>query len=78
MGVFFPTFTTVFSLVPAVVRAQRRNVSNSTNKQINNSTKKRIFALSNLITMKKISLLLLFCCLFAWSRADEGMWLPVF
>ncbi len=28
--------------------------------------------------MKKLSLLLLFCFFFAWSRADEGMWLPVF
>ena len=28
--------------------------------------------------MKKISLLLLFCCVFAWIRADEGMWLPIF
>jgi V8-like Glu-specific endopeptidase len=78
MAIYSPTFTTVFLLVPVEVRVRRRNIYNSTNKQFNNSTKKRIFAPSNLITMKKISLLLLFCCLFAWSRADEGMWLPVF
>ncbi|MCQ2272087.1 MAG: S46 family peptidase [Bacteroidales bacterium] len=28
--------------------------------------------------MKKISILLLFCFVFAWGRADEGMWLPIF
>lgn len=28
--------------------------------------------------MKKISLLLVFCLCFAWLRADEGMWLPIF
>ena len=38
----------------------------------------RIFAPSKNVNMKKLSLLLLFCCLFAWSRADEGMWLPIF